>query len=600
MIKKAGKNGRLPTKNGVKGKIHAANGKSHPPAAPAVATSTNISKYLIDRLYGLGLRKMFGVPGDYVLNFYEELCNSPIEVIGTTREDCAGYAADAYARVSGLGALCVTYCVGGLSVANSVAGAYAEKSPLVVITGAPGLEERRQTALLHHKVRDFNTQREVFEKITVASANLDDPLTAFRDIDRVLDAVMRYKRPGYIEIPRDMAHITPLYNHTITMPVYKSDPKQLAEAVEETAAMLAKAKKPVLLAGVEVHRFGLQDLVVKFAEKNNIGMCSTLLGKSVVSERHPLYVGVYEGAMGREIPRQFIEEADCVLMLGTFMTDINLGVLSANLDPAKCICATSEDLQLKYHHFSQVLLTDFIQNLFDRDLTVAKRKLPPPDADRLKPYTAVPNAKVTVRRLFQKINTILNENMVVICDVGDSLFAGADLVMSRRTEFLSPAYYLSMGFAVPAALGAQLADPKSRPIVLVGDGAFQMTGMELSTICRQKLNPIILVLNNKGYSTERFIKDGKFNDIGNWNYHKIPEVIGGGWGFEVNSETDLDKALDAALANRDSFSLLNIHLDPYDRSDALERLCSRLAQKLGEAKHETKPDVGNSGKTKSS
>lgn len=543
-----------------------------------------ISSYLIQRLGEIGVGTVFGIPGDYVLGFYDDLANSDIEVIGTTREDCAGFAADAYARIRGIGAVCITYCVGGLSVVNSVAGAYAEKSPLIVISGAPGLSERGPNVLLHHKVRDFDTQREVFEKITAATAVLNDPATAFREIDRVLETVQRVKRPVYIELPRDQVHERPRFEHRVAHPVPKSDPMEQKEAVEEARRRLANSKKPVILVGVEVHRFSLQDKVVELAEKNHIPMCSTLLGKSAVSESHPLYVGVYEGAMGRETPRKFVEESDCVLMIGTFMTDINLGVYTANLDPAKCIRVTSEDLTVSYHHYRNVLFADFVAELAKKPLGCGKRDLPPKPASRDKPFEPNSGAPCTVARLFEKINSILGDDMVVICDVGDSLFAGADLRMSRRTEFLSPAYYTSMGFAIPAALGASRADPKSRPVVMVGDGAFQMTGMELSTIHRLGLAPIIVVLNNKGYTTERFIKDGSYNDIGNWNYHKVTEVIGGGWGFEVRTETDLEKAFDAALANTDSFSLLNVHLDPYDRSEAMERLATRLAEKLGPVK----------------
>lgn len=543
-----------------------------------------ISKFLIDRLHRLGVRTLFGIPGDYVLGFYADLEASPIDVVGTTREDAAGFAADAYARVSGLGAVCVTYCVGGLSVANAVAGAYAEKSPLVVISGAPGLQERGRNALLHHKVRDFSTQFEVFQKITVASAAIEDPLTAFREIDRVLQAVLRYRRPGYIEIPRDMAHMAPGAPHPWKYQAPESDPRELEEAVGEAARMLAEAKRPLLLAGVEVHRFGLQKSVVKLAEKFNLPIASTLLGKSAVSEGHPLYVGVYEGAMGKREVTEFVEESDCVLMLGTFLTDINMGIYTANLDPGRCILSTSEDLRIRYHHYSNVQLRDFAGGLAKQPIPPAKRDLPKRADRRLEEFKPMRGAKVTVNRLFQKINAVLNEEMIVICDVGDSLFAGADLVMNRHTDFISPAYYASMGFAVPAALGAQLASPQHRPFVIVGDGAFQMTGMELSTIHRRGLNPIVLVMNNKGYTTERYILDGPFNDIGDWNYHKTTELIGGGWGFEVHTETDLEKALDAALANKDSFSLLNVHLDPYDRSDALERLATRLGQKVERAK----------------
>ncbi len=187
---------------------------------------------------------------------------------------------------------------------------------------------------------------------------------------------------------------------------------------------------------------------------------------------------------------------------------------------------------------------------------------------------------MTSCRLFARLNRMIDENMTVIADIGDSLFGAADLSMSRRTEFISPAYYTSMGFAVPAALGAGMASPGTRALVIVGDGAFQMTGLELSTIARYGLNPIVVVLNNHGYTTERFLLDGPFNDIAEWRFHKLPELLGTGLGLEVRTEGELDAALGAALANTASFSLLNVHLDPYDRSPALERLAQRLSQRV--------------------
>ncbi len=141
---------------------------------------TTIGGYLIERLQALGVEDVFGIPGDYILTLYKMLEESPIRLVGMTREDNAGFAADAYARLRGLGCVCVTYCVGGLSACNSIAGAYAEKSPVIVVSGSPGLRERERNPLLHHKVREFSTQLEVFEKITVASAVLDDPAARLR------------------------------------------------------------------------------------------------------------------------------------------------------------------------------------------------------------------------------------------------------------------------------------------------------------------------------------------------------------------------------------------------------------------------------------
>jgi len=188
--------------------------------------------------------------------------------------------------------------------------------------------------------------------------------------------------------------------------------------------------------------------------------------------------------------------------------------------------------------------------------------------------------KITIQRLFQCLNSFLREDIIVIADVGDALFAGTDLVIHRGTEFLSPAYYASLGFAVPASIGAQLAKPGLRPLVLVGDGGFQMTGMELSTAARYDLDPIVIVLNNQGYGTERAMLDGPFNDLALWQYSHIPEVIGAGKGFVVETEDDLDQALQVAEKYREGFCILDVRLDPSDMSPALQRLTSRLAKRV--------------------
>ncbi|GIX03034.1 MAG: preprotein translocase subunit Tim44 [Planctomycetaceae bacterium] len=542
-----------------------------------------VGEYLIRRLHDYGVRHVFGIPGDFVLGFYSQLEASDLQVIGMTREDCAGYAADAYARVNGIGAVCVTYCVGGLSLCNSIAGAYAEKSPVVVISGAPGVEERRSNPLLHHRVRDFSTQREVFQKITVADADLSDPLTAFREIDRCLEACVRYKRPVYLELPRDRIQAPCPYPHQPNREQPTSHRESLREALQEAAEMISRSERPVIIAGVEMHRFGLSDEVVRFAEKTNIGMTATLLGKSVVSEKHPLFVGIYEGAMCRDEVRRFVEESDCIIVLGAFFTDIDLGIYTAQLDPAKCIYVTADDLRISHHHYHEVLITDFVRGLLKQEIKPSRRPLPTPTKPTAK-FVVEPDKRITTARLFARINEMLDENMVVVADVGDCLFGAADLTIYRRTEFLSPAYYTSMGFAIPASIGAQVAARHLRPLVLVGDGAFQMTCLELSTAVRHKFNPIVIVLNNKGYTTERCIQDGPFNDILNWEYHRLPDLLGAGWGFEVHTEGELDQALKAALAHQDAFSLLNVHLDPYDVSPALKRLGERLSKRLAGAK----------------
>lgn len=549
------------------------------PAAPAVVTGMSIGDYLIRRLQDYGIGHVFGIPGDYVLNFYAMLDRSPIEVVTTTREDCAGFAADAYARVHGMGAVCVTYCVGGLSTANSVAGAYAEKSPVVVITGSPGMKERHNNPLLHHRVRDFRTQYDVFEKLCIAGTELSDPQTAFHEIDRVLHAAARYKRPVYIEIPRDMVGVVPEMPHRFQDTHLTSDPDALQEAVTEAERWLNSCARPAIVAGVELHRFALQDELLALAEGSQIPITTTVLGKSVISETHPLFVGLYEGAMGKEQVTQFVEESDCLLLLGTFMTDINLGIYTANLDPGKCIYATSEQLRIRHHHYHNVLLVDFIRELAARQPKPPKRAMP--DLPHLvEKFVLQPEQPISITRLMSRLNETIDDETIVIADIGDSLFAASELVVRGRTEFISPAYYTSMGFSVPATLGAQMARPDLRTVAIVGDGAFQMTGMELSSLVRHKFPAIVIVLDNGGYGTERYLHPGtfEFNEVQPWAYHKLPEVLGGGRGYLVKTEGEFDTALRSAWADTSGPSLIHVVLDRNDHSRSLERLTERLSK----------------------
>lgn len=548
--------------------------------------SPSIGEYLIGRLQDYGIGDVFGIPGDYVLSFYTMLEESPLNTVGCTREDCAGFAADAYARVNGMGALCVTYCVGGLSVCNSIAGAYAEKSPVVMITGSPGLRERIHNPLLHHMVRNFRTQYDVFEKLCVAGAELNDPLTAFREIDRVLAACERYKRPVYLELPRDMVHVQPEGAPSYEQPVALSNPGALSEAIEEAARRIDESERPVLLLGVEVHRFGLQDTVLKLAEAANIPMAATMLGKGVVTETHPLYMGLYEGALGPEQVTKYVESSDCVVMLGTFMTDINLGIYTANLDISDCVYATSEELRIRHHHYHDVRLEDFLSGLVNRGL-LPKAPLSPELVEwRKPPFALVADEKITISRLIARLDEQLDDETIIVADIGDALFASTELTTRGRTEFLSPAYYTSMGFSVPAALGAQVARPKSRVVAIAGDGAFQMTGMELSSLVRHKMPAIVIVLNNAGYGTERLLHPGEyeFNEIHSWQYDKLPEVLRGGTGYEVATEGDFDRALNTAWEDKSGPSILHVHLDPQDCSQALDRLGKMMSKTVTQGK----------------
>ncbi len=490
-----------------------------------------MGQFLFEYLHRRGVRHSFGVPGDFALPTFAWLDKSKIQHITMTHEPGAGFAADAYARLNGIGLVCVTYCVGGLNALNAIAGAYAEKSPVVVVSGAPGRKDREKDPLLHHKVKTFETQRRVYDEVTAASAVLLDEQTAASEIMRVVDTCLKSKRPVYIEMPHDMVDreipIPPMQHVLPTAP--HSDAAALAAVIEETRAFLAECKKPVILAGVELHRFGLMEPVLRFAEALNIPIAADLLSKSVVSEHHPLYLGVYGGAMSSDNAcREYVEAADGILMLGTFITDMSMGIYTAKVDQKRVILATTEQIRVRYHRYEDVQFTDFLAGLLAlsrgknavRRFHFKQRAAPEPPTP-LK--TSELTHPLTMNELLRIVSLHLDENCCVVSDVGDAIFGAVGIRTLKRAEFIAPAYYLSMGFAVPASIGVSMAAPHLRPIVLVGDGAFQMTGTELSTAVRLSIKPIIIILNNDGYGTMRQIRDGRFNIITRWNYTKICE-----------------------------------------------------------------------------
>lgn len=538
------------------------------------ASEVRIGDYLIERLQALGVGHVFGVPGDFVLGFFGMLDQSALTVVNTCDEQGAGFAADAYARIRGLGAVCVTYGVGGLKVANTTGQAYAEMSPVVVISGAPGLREQEQQPLLHHKVRFYETQRLVFDQLTVASTVLDDTTTACEEIDRVLGAAIAHRRPVYIELPRDM--VDELAPRPVDLSVeepWETEPEVLTAAVEEVVARLRSARQPVAFLGVGAARFGLLDEAMVILERMRLPVAVTLLDKSAISEQHPLFLGVYAGAMSRPEVREYVESADLLLLLGALLTDVNLGGGTARLDRSRFIHAADGRLAVAYHAYEGIALADLLAALAAEDLPRFEPTMPrPPVAE---PWVAG-SAPITVRRLFERLGPFLTDDTVVIADPGDAMFGAIDLPVRRDHEFIANAFYASLGFAVPASIGAQLAAPGRRPLVLVGDGAFQMTGLELSTSIRFGLDPIVVIFDNGGYGIERLMVDGSFNDVLAWDHRRLVDLFGAGVAFEVRTEQDLDRALEGALAAPGVPAILRVMLDPADTSPATRRLAERF------------------------
>lgn len=545
----------------------------------STAKFDTIGQYLLKRLHDEGVKHIFGVPGDYVLSFYDLLIKSPIRHIGTTREDCAAFAADGYARCLGMGALAVTYGVGALNTVNAVAGAYAESSPVVVISGAPGVLEQRDDPLIHHRFGPFTFQREIFERITCATVVLNDPVIAFRQIDHAITAARRFCKPVYIEIPRDLVMAEGYPMPAEAMEHFSSDETALSEAILEITELMAKSVSPMIIAGVELHRRGLQGDLVELVDRANLPVVSTLSGKSVIAERHPAYLGIYEGAMSSENARYMVEQSDLLLMLGVTLNDIDTGIYTAKLDPHHMIRAALNEVVISAHRYPRVALADFLTALVRSVKPCNERFFLTPVASEASVFPE-PNRPMTTARLIERLNQALSPDMIVVCDVGDCLFAAIDLRVHEQSEFLASSFYTTMGFAVPAALGAQIARPDHRVLILVGDGAFQMTGTELSTHAYLGLNPIVVVFNNCGYSTERCILEGPFNDISSWRFDRLGEVFGPLKGYDAATEEAFEAALINALNNQTMPSIINVHLSADDASSAMKGLAEHLKSKV--------------------
>ena len=548
-----------------------------------MADNWTVGRYLVARVREAGARHIFGVPGDYVLGLMDEIVAGPVELVGTCNELNAGYAADAYARENGVGAVCVTYAVGGFSLLNAIAGAYAERVPVIAICGAPHRKDANEHKLLHHTLGEYALQVDVYRHVTERAVSLSSAEDAPHQIDEAITACLRHRRPVFIEVPGDLVGAACAAPKPLDLDLQpESDPETLKESIDEAVAMLSAARRPVVLGGIEVHRFGLAGKLEALLDVAGYPVATALMAKSVVHETHPQFIGLYQGALSEDYVRETVEDADCVLALGAWMTDINLGIYTAKIDSGALIDAGADRARIRHHTFNNVYLGDFIEGL---GAALAARPPASPRDGAIRPaartltdgFTVDPDAAITIARFYARVNHFLDDRSIVLADAGNSFLCAGDLVMHETAGFISQAFYCSIGFTVPGALGVGLAQPDRRPIVFVGDGAFQMTAQELSTIIREGVAPVVFVMNNGGYTVERVIHDGPYNDLQNWKYHQLPQVFGGGWGCEVWTEGELEIALRHANERRDELALIEVHLDPMDCSAALKRLGAAIA-----------------------
>jgi indolepyruvate decarboxylase len=530
---------------------------------------TTLATALLQGLKDHGAREIFGIPGDFVLPLFGVIEDSKILPHYTlSHEPGVGFAADAAARYhQGLGVAVVTYGAGAFNVVNAIAGAYAERSPVVVIAGAPGARERAGGFLLHHQARTVDTQLAVFREITCDQAVLDDPARAPEAIARVLRSAREQSLPVYIEVPRDMVGA-----RTAAVPVLPrrpADPGALAECADEILARLAQARAPVTIVDVEIRRYGVEQETAKLARQLGLPVVTTFMGRGLMEDAPDVLVGTYLGAAGNPKVTRLVEDADAMLLLGVIVCDTNFALSQRQLDAQRTMLAVGRQVHVGHHIYRDVPIEDLVRELTRRAPRTRKvtgqKPLPITYPRGLTPddrAIAPSDVAAAINDLFDR-----HGRMPMAADMGDCLFVAMEI---ENTALAAPGYYAGMGFGVPAGIGVAVATGR-RPLILVGDGAFQMTGWELGNCRRYGLDPIVVLLNNCSWEMLRaFQPESAFNDLDDWHFAEIAPALGG-VGERVKTRRELAAALERATTNRGRFSVIEVMLPRGTTSDTLSR-----------------------------
>lgn len=528
---------------------------------------------LIAALHRHGAREIFGIPGDFALPFFDAVEKAELLPLYTlSHEPSIGFAADAAARMRvAPSVVAVTYGAGALNVVNPVAAAYAEKSPVVVVSGAPGMRERRGGLLLHHQAKTLESQAEIFERITCDQARLDDPARAPEEIARVLRSCRRRSQPVYIEIPRDMvdAPCGPA-QEPADEPV---DAEALAAAADEILQRLGQARAPLIMIGVEVRRFGIEAQVASLATRLGLPVVTSFMGRGLLSGTDVAVAGTYMGLAGASAVSSLVEESDALLLLGVIVSDTNFGVSQRRVDLRKAIHAFDGQVTLGHHTYPDIPLAALVDALAAHAQRLSQAR--PFAAPALPSGMPADAAAIEPRDVAAAINDLMASGGTypIAADVGDCLFLAMDLA---HTDLVAPGYYATMGFGVPAGLGVQVATGR-RPIVIVGDGAFQMTGWELGHCRRYGWDPIVVVLNNAAWGMlGAFRPAAHYTQLGTWDYARLATALGG-HGRRVATRAQLRHALESAARERGSFQLIDVQLPRGALSPALRRFAAAVA-----------------------
>jgi indolepyruvate decarboxylase len=542
----------------------------------------NLSHRLLDALHQHGAREMFGIPGDFILAFFQQAVDAGILPLYTlSHEPAVGFAADAAARYhTRLGVAVVTYGAGALNMVNAVASSYAEKVPLVVISGAPGAGERRSGYLLHHQARTLDSQLAIFREITCDQVVLDDAARAPADIARVLRSCLTHSRPVYIELPRDMvdAPCGPVLMH----PVARTELAALDACANEVLARLMSAHAPVLLVGVEIRRFGIEAKVAELARRLALPVVTTFMGRGLMTGCNADLLGTYLGVAGPAAITRAVEDSDALLMLGVIISDTNFGVSETAIDMRGAILALDGAVTIAHHVYPRIGIEALVDVLLERAAELPSRSVRrPPMSDCMYGLQA-DDARIGPDDIARGVNDAMAEHgrLPIAADIGDCLFTALSI---DNTALLAPGYYATMGYGVPAGLGLQ-AGGGDRPLILVGDGAFQMTGWELGNCQRYGWDPIVIVFNNCSWEMLRaFAPQAAFTDLSDWRFADMAAALGG-QGYRVQTRHQLKEALAAAFATRGKFQLIEAMIPRGVQSATLSRFVNavrRLQQPRG-------------------